>query len=682
MTLAPPPPAAPDGVAGDPSHHRAVAEAAARLAADLSEQDARVAAALAATVGPEDRADRLVGELTAALREVTDAVGVAVPVLRSGSFVTVAPHPAVVESAYLVEVRAAELRRRAAERRAFATAARGAGAERIVVALTAFIGFAALGIVAATRGGALPGDAISRVQLALAVVAGRDPHPESIGFVWGPFPTLFEVPLVALRGLWPALTDASVAAVLVSAACMAAALSQLVAWGRDCGSPRWTRLAVVLLTAASPLVLAAGANGMSEAAWVLFLLVACRRLAHWVEHDDVGSLVGCGIALGLAYLTRYESAAAIAAVLVVVAFTTWRRPAPVPEGGPLVGGPASPLRRRARATGLDVAVVGFPAVAAVAGWTFVSWVIVGEPFAQFTSDYGNAALVRNAGSMSGVIGDTSLIGRVAFFGEQVLTAAPLVALLVLVVLWIGDRAAARGAVVLTVVGAPFALQLLLAGRGSTFPWYRYVITGVVITALLSLVAAGSWDWVRAHRWVRVPAVLCLLPGLVLSIPVVTGDRLGSGDEHLLYRAVTLGLDGRRLDGASSILLRGREVAGAVDTTGGVVAGAVLTDTSSTSAVVVAAPRPEVYVIPSDRDFEAVVADPAAFGVRYLLLRAPATPGDAVVAAHPRLMTDSDPGFRRVREWGERGDPSGQYLLYEVDAVVGRPRPVPAEGFRG
>ena len=46
------------------------------------------------------------------------------------------------------------------------------------------------------------------------------------------------------------------------------------------------------------------------------------------------------------------------------------------------------------------------------------------------------------------------------------------------------------------------------------------------------------------------------------------------------------------------------------------------------------------------------------------------------------MTDSDPGFRRVREWGERGDPSGQYLLYEVDAVVGRPRPVPAEGFRG
>lgn len=676
MTLAPPPPAAPTRTATD------VAEAAARLAAELAAQEVRVSVALDTTVEVEDRADRLVGELTTTLRRLADAAGVDVPVLRRGPDVTAVPHPAEVESAYLVEVRAAEIRRRAAERRAFATAARGAGVERVVVALTAFLGFAAIGIVAATRGGALPGDAISRVQLALAVVAGRDPHPESIGFVWGPFPTLFEVPLVALRGLWPALADASVAAVLVSAACMAAALSQLVAWGRDCGSPRWTRIGVVLLTAASPLVLAAGANGMSEAAWVLFLLVACRRLAHWIEHDDVGSLVVTGVALGLAYLTRYESAAAIAAVLAVVAVTTWRRPPAVPEGGPLVGGPAGPVRRRVRATALDLTVVGFPAVAAVVGWTFVSWVIVGEPFAQFTSGYGNAALVRNAGSMAGIIGDTTLVGRVAFFGEQLLTAAPVLVALVLLVLWIGDRAAARGAVVLAVVGAPLALQLLLAARGQTFPWFRYVITGVVITALLALVAAGSWDWVRSHRWVRVPAVLSLLPGLVLSVPVVLGGHLGAGDEYLVYQAVERGLDGRRLPADESILLRGRDVAEVVDREPGVVAGAVLTDTSSTSAVVAAAPRPEVYVIPSDRDFEAVVADPAAFGVRYLLLRAPATPGDAVVAAHPRLMTDSDPGFRRGREWGERGDPSGQYLLYEVDAVVGRPRPVPAEGFRG
>ncbi|MFZ4518088.1 MAG: glycosyltransferase family 39 protein [Microthrixaceae bacterium] len=676
MTLAPPPPAAPDRAAAD------VADAAARLAAELAAQEVRVSVALATTVAVEDRADRLVGDLTTTLRRLVDAARVDVPVLGRGPDVISVPHPAEVESAYLVEVRAAELRRRAAERRAFATAARGAGVERIVVALTAFLGFAAVGIVAATRGGALPGDAISRVQLALAVVAGRDPHPESIGFVWGPFPTLFEVPFVALRGLWPALADASVAAVLVSAACMAAALSQLVAWGRDCGSPRWTRIGVVVLTAASPLVLAAGANGMSEAAWVLFLLIACRRLAHWIEHDDVGSLVVTGLALGLAYLTRYESAAAIAAVLAVVAATTWRRPPAVPEGGPLVGGTAGPVRRRVRATALDLTVVGFPAVAAVVGWTFVSWVIVGEPFAQFTSGYGNAALVRNAGSMAGIIGDTTLVGRVAFFGEQLLTAAPVLVVLVLLVLWIGDRAAARGAVVLAVVGAPLALQLLLAARGQTFPWFRYVITGVMITALLALVAAGSWDWVRSHRWVRVPAVLSLLPGLVLSVPVVMGGHLGAGDEYLVYQAVERGLDGRRIPADESILLRGRTVAEAVDRVPGVVAGAILTDTSSTSAVVAAAPRPEVYVIPSDRDFEAVVADPAAFGVRYLLLRAPATPGDAVVASHPRLMTDTDPGFRRIREWGDRGDPSGQYLLYEVDSVVGRPRPVPSEGFRG
>jgi hypothetical protein len=40
------------------------------------------------------------------------------------------------------------------------------------------------------------------------------------------------------------------------------------------------------------------------------------------------------------------------------------------------------------------------------------------------------------------------------------------------------------------------------------------------------------------------------------------------------------------------------------------------------------------VIPSDADFEASLADPATFGVRYLLVSD--GPADAVAAAHPEL----------------------------------------------
>jgi hypothetical protein len=123
------------------------------------------------------------------------------------------------------------------------------------------------------------------------------------------------------------------------------------------------------------------------------------------------------------------------------------------------------------------------------------------------------------------------------------------------------------------------------------------------------------------------------------------------------------------------------VARDIDRRPDVLPGAVLTDTSSTFAVVAAAPRAEDYLIPSDRDFEAVVADPATFGVRYLLLRGPATPGDALVHEHPGLWADDGaPVARLVQRWGDVDDRAGEYRLYAVDHPTARPRPHPEEGF--
>jgi hypothetical protein len=222
--------------------------------------------------------------------------------------------------------------------------------------------------------------------------------------------------------------------------------------------------------------------------------------------------------------------------------------------------------------------------------------------------------------------------------------------------------------------------LVLATRGQTFPWYRYVLAAVVLAALLTLVACGGWAWVRSHRWVRFLAVGALVPGLLTSYAVVSSGSLGAEDEQRFIDAVAAGARGEPRPTAVSTTRRGAEVADDVDDTPGVEPGAVLTDTSSTFAVVSASPRPEVYVIPSDRDFEAVVADPGTFGVRYLLLRTPVSPGDAVAKAHPGLVSGDDAAFEAVASWGRDGDRSGKYVLYRVLEVTGEPRPVPEQGF--
>ncbi len=625
----------------------------------------------------EDRADVIAGRSAAAARALAAAGGVPIPRVSVDDVVVADElHPAVLEADHLVRVRVAELRRRASGQRSTRRV------EVVVVGGLTTAVLMVLGWVAAARGGAIPADAISRVQGALAVVSGRDPHPESVGFIWGPFPTLFQVPFVMFRSWVPELSASSIAATTVSAICTGLLLAQLVDWARTSGSPRWARWSVAVLTLASPLVLLYGANGMSEACWMVLLVLAARSLARWAERDDLGGLVLGGAALGAAYLTRYETAASIlAAAAFVVVVSAQRRPADDGWTRGTVGPSRSATWRRLRAVVLDLSILAFPVTACVLGWSLVSYVIVGEPLAQLTSDYGNAALVRDgAGAIESIIGDTSVPGRVGFYLRQLVMAAPLLVPVLLVAFWLGGRTARRASVAAAIVGSPLVLQLLLAGRGDTFPWFRYVVGAVVLSALLAALLAGSGGAIGGSRMLRVLAVLSLVPGLVLSWTVVLDSDLGSADDRSTVDAIVAGATGERIEESRSVLYRAAAVAADLDDVPDATAGSILTDASSTFAVVSASAEPSVFIIPSDRDFEAVVSDPATFGVRYVLLKFPASSGDAVVAAHPGLLTDQDAGFERVRTWGDDGDTSGRYALYRVLNPRGEPRPTPDEGF--
>jgi hypothetical protein len=638
------------------------------LARQLEEAVTRLDAATATLVAAETRADRLVGAVSARLRDVADAGKVDVPVMvppaaRGGRSL----HPAVVEAEHIVRARALELaaQRRRADRWA---AAVEPGVVGILGSLVALVG----GMAMTMGAGRLPGDAVSRVAAAQTMVSGRDPHPEAIGFIWGPFPTLFEVPFAFFRHLWLGWTASAVAAIAVSAICFGLVLAQVVRWGRDGGAPRWMRLTAVALLAAHPLLLVYGSNGMSECCWMLFLVIAVRSLTKWWEHDDVVSLAMAGIALGAAYLTRYETVATVAAAVVLVGVVAWRR---MPSDG------TTPTAKgRAWAAGVDLAVFLFPPAAAFLGWAFASWAVIGEPFAQFTSQYGNSALVAaNQEGNAALVGDGSAAGRLWFFARQAFVAAPMLVLVVGLALWIGGRVARRTAVAVMVVGAPVALQGLFAVQGQTFPWFRYVVPTVLLTVLVALAAGGSSTWISSRRWVRPVLVAALVPGVVLSWSVVARSQLGAADDGRMLEGVVAAATGGRVVRGDSALWRAQVVAADINRLGGALPGAVLTDTSSTDAVVAASPRPELFVVPADRDFLPVVADPALFGVRYVLLRGPATSGDAIARAYPDLYDRADhPLARPIRTWGRQEDPAGQFRLFAIRSPRGTPRATPTE----
>ncbi|MFM7062377.1 MAG: hypothetical protein ACKO04_02625 [Actinomycetes bacterium] len=638
------------------------------LVRELEARLARLDRATATLVAAESHADRLVGAVTTELRRVADAGGVVVPVMvPPAARHARALHPAVVEAEHIVRARALELA--AQQRRADRWAA---AVEPGVVGLLGTAVALVVGLAMSMGAGRLPGDAVSRAAAAQTMVAGRDPHPEAIGVIWGPFPTLFEVPFVLFRHLWLGWTSGAVAATAVSAVCFGLLLAQVVRWARDGGAPRWMRLVGVALLAAHPLLLLYGGNGMSECCWMLFLVVAVRSLCKWWEHDDVVALTLAGLALGAAYLTRYETVAAVAAAALLVGVVAWRR---APSDSRTVGG-----KDRAWASGVDLAVVLFPPAAAFLGWAFASWVVIGEPFAQFTSQYGNSALV--AASQAGnaeLVGDLSAAGRLWFFLRQALVAAPALLLVVALALWVGGRAARRTAVAVAVVGAPLVLQCLFAVQGQTFPWFRYVVPAVLLSVLVALAAGGASAWVADRRWVRPLLVAALVPGVVMSWSTVAARDLASTDDGRLLDGAVAAATGQPVARGESPLWRAQRVAADINRLGGAAPGAVLTDTSSTDAVLAASPRPDLFVVPADRDFLAVVADPAIFGVRYVLLRGPSTPGDAVVRAYPDLWDRTDhPLARPIRSWGRPEDPAGQFRLFAVRSPRVEPRATPTE----
>jgi len=223
-------------------------------------------------------------------------------------------------------------------------------------------------------------DAVSRVSNAGYVLYSREPKLANVGFVWTPLPSLVLLPFVPLKYLWPALVARGLLANLLSAVAMAASVRVLYGLLGDLRVRRRVRLVLAVVYGLHPLILWFGANGMTEALLLVFVLLAGRSLSRWIAVGDSRHLMAAGAYLALGYLSRYEVLAAGAAATALVAALTWFRSS----------GPVSSRRAAAIA---DALLVAFPLGATFSLWALASWAIVGHPFEQFSSAYGNSAIV-------------------------------------------------------------------------------------------------------------------------------------------------------------------------------------------------------------------------------------------------------------------------------------------------
>lgn len=513
------------------------------------------------------------------------------------------------------------------------------------------------------------GDAWSRVGNAYYVLFSRDPHLAAVGFVWSPLPSLVLLPLLPLKAIWPALVTHGFAANIVSALFMAAAVGQVRGILHDLGVARVPRLILTAAFAANPMILLYAANGMSEAPFLLFLILTVRHLMIWLDRGRAAALAATGVALALAYLTRYEAAAAALGVMLLVGIVSFVT-----------------ARGRERWTSMvaDLLIVGSPFVAVFVAWAGASWIIVGSPFEILTSVYGNSAQVGRAAAdiaaSTGQGGD----GGLAYALRQIAALSPYL-LPIAVAALIGsilvrDR---RICGPLAVFGGVLAFALLAFLTGRTFGWMRFYIAVLPLTVVLAGILTRSAEatrpmpvWLgrgwaqlgRAASFARsvsggmargfaVAGAAAACVAVVAAVPSGAAGMLdtsvGRGEASEQLSALWPSGHARAEQYSAHAFAAGGEVAAYLDSLE-LPDGVVLADAATAFPIVLQSSRPRQFVITPDRDFQAVLAAPRQFDARYLVVPPDYGGHDAINRAYPGIYASGSGIATLAAEFQEGG----------------------------
>jgi hypothetical protein len=533
--------------------------------------------------------------------------------------------------------------------------------------------YLAVGYWLQVKHGFILGDSLSRVSAAQTVLFSRDPHLAAIGFIFTPLTAMVQIPAILFAPVWPELASHAYSGTLMSAPFMAGAVVQIMSIGTDRGLPRSYLLAITTLFAVNPMIVFYGANGMSEAPFVFFVSWAVRRLIMWMVDDDVHHLIAAGgIAMGLAYLTRYDAVAAVAAAGFVVGITTYLRA----RSGP-----------RLRRAFLDLLLVSGPGLFAFVCWAVTSWLITGEAFAQFSSQYGNKAILKQSGAAPAIGLGTGLSFAVACMALLAPAAIPILAWAV-AMRWRRPNWTVL-VVPVAIYGAVLAFQTYSYVSGSTFPFLRFYIVAIPFVACVAMLAVPDGVVAvpkRPGRYAPAPArapttrpnrigyaamalafsVCVPVAGWGMSLPRYAPQEYALGavlapepddtsarkaNEHRI--AATFSTERKIADYLDNL--------GLPDTS-------VIIDTVYGFAVIAASAHPKTFVVPSDPDFVDLLNDPSAHRISYLLAVPPTGRGlsDALNLRYPTLYETGADVATLELEIPNDGDNQPKWRLYRVN----------------
>ncbi len=515
------------------------------------------------------------------------------------------------------------------------------------------------------------GDAFSRMANGFYVLYSRDPHLAAVGFVWTPLQSIADLVFLLGNHLWPALSHNDMAGSLVSALAMAGAVYQICAALREWGVSGTLRLVLTTCFALNPMILYYAGNGMSEGLYIFTLVASTRYLLRWVRRGDLRSLAYAAVVLGVSYLARNEAAGAVMAGTFAVAAVSYSRA----DG-------RRPSRLRTAMS--DVTIFAAPALTAAAGWAITSYVITGAFAGQFSSAYGNTSQLHDAHLRA-----LTLYDRVLFEAHAIGAYGPLLPIVLMASLAVAlVRRDLRVLAPLAVLGGAMGFDILAYLDNTVFPWFRFYIMTVPLEVLLigSLVTAmqtsgqalirqrvgtrPSRPGGRATRSLAAVGLVLvvMIPATVTTTAAMFNPHLGNEETHQLgfiFHSPPLSASDRGYEEFyPHILTLSSYFAGLRLPDGDIV---VDNFSPCVPEILTTISQPKLFVIPNDRDFQRILADPITFHTHYILEADPAHYLGNLTATnseYPSLWSTGD-GFTKLVHQFPAGGTCPELRLFRV-----------------
>lgn len=463
--------------------------------------------------------------------------------------------------------------------------------------------------------GILLGDAVSRTANAYYVLHVRPYRFASMGLVWNPLPSTLQLPFVALAKIWKPFVTQGIGASIISALFATWGASILISTFLKMKVKKAWAIILSLACMLNPYTFFYAANGMSEVISFNFTIMIICNMTLWMKNSEPKHLVAIAMGFVGLFLTRYESipfAAAVAAGLALHILFSRKEQKYYATG--------KKLEAWRYLEGTAVLIFS-PMAYAVAMWMLYNWVISGNPLYFLNSGYSMLAYSAYYTAYGGPL-ETLAFLWVRTWPFLIPVFAILMVRLFKGKLWRMDTLIfLLCSLVLT------AFQYVMLLRGSSAGYVRYMCYPMLVAfAWLPYEISLYQDEKSSKTSKRIKAFFL---AVLLALGGWFGTALANNE---IYREDTL------------LMLPEGSTQTADYINARLGDKRILMDAYRAYYVFMNLNNPDQVVISSSEDFYESLADPAAYGIDYIMVPESGSYGDmdAVNIAYPTLYYEGAP----------------------------------------